>query len=106
MWAEDMITTKDDMLGLLGFALGPQALLAAFARELELEPERADALTPAERDRRIAELAASLLSLERREEALIERAAGEGIELPRRGDASPLAVLGVVIVAQAQTQAA
>ena len=38
-WVEDAITWKDDVLGLLAFALGPDALCAAFTRELELEPD-------------------------------------------------------------------
>jgi hypothetical protein len=105
-WTEDMIVSKDDLLGLLAFILGPEQISAAFARELEQEPERADALSPLERDKRIAELSASLLSLERREETLIERAASDGIEVLRRSDAAPLAVLGVEIVAKAQASAA
>jgi hypothetical protein len=105
-WTEDLVTSKDDLLGLLAFMFGPEQLAAAFARELEVEPERADAVTPEEREQRLSDLAASLLSLERREETLIERAASEGIEVPRRPDASPLAVLGVVIVAKEARQVA
>jgi hypothetical protein len=105
-WTEDLVTSKDDLLGLLAFILGAEQLSAAFARELEQEPERADALTPEERDKRIAELSASLLALERREEALIDRAANDGLDVLRRPDASPLAVLGVVIVAKEARQAA
>jgi hypothetical protein len=105
-WTEDLVTSKDDLLGLLAFILGSEQLAAAFARDLEVEPERADALTPEERDKRIAELLASLLSCERREEALIECAADEGIEVPRRPDASPLAVLNVAIVAKEARQVA
>jgi hypothetical protein len=78
-WTEDLVVSKDDLLGLLAFVLGPEQLSAAFTRELELEPERADAVTPLERDKRLAELAASLLSLERREEELISRAAAEAL---------------------------
>jgi hypothetical protein len=67
-------------------------------------------VSPLEREKRISELSVSLLSLERLEEALIERAANDdGVELPRRGDASPVAVLGVVVVnanARAQAQVA
>ena len=39
-----------------------------------------------------------LLELERREEAMIAHAAAEGVEVLRRPDTSPAAVLGVVIV--------
>jgi hypothetical protein len=102
-WVEDM-ATMDGVLGLLAFVLGPEQVAAAFARDLE--PEAAGAVSPLEREKRISELSVSLLSLERTEEALIERAASEGIELARRGDASPVAVLGVVVVnANARTQA-
>ena len=101
-WVEDM-ATMDGVLGLLAFVL-PEQVSAAFARDLE--PESPAAVSPLEREKRISELSVSLLSLERTEEALIERAASEGIELPRRGDASPVAVLGVVVVnANARTQA-
>ena len=41
--------------------------------------------------------------IEAREEALIMRAAGDGLDVLRRPDASPAAVLGVV-VAKAQAQ--
>jgi hypothetical protein len=101
-WFEDM-ATMDAVLGLLAFVVGSEQVTAAFTRELEEEPEAPGALSPLEREKRINELAIRLLELERYEEALILRAADEGIELARRGDASPVAVLGVVI---AQAQAA
>jgi hypothetical protein len=96
-WIEDM-ATMDAVLGLLCVVLGPEAVLAGLVRDLE--PEAAGALAPLEKERRVSELMLRLLELERIEEALVLRAASEGIELPRRGDASPLAVLGVVIVAK------
>ena len=92
-WVEDM-ATMDGVLGLLAFVLGPEQVSAAFSRDLE--PESPGAVSPLEREKRISELSVSLLALERTEEALIERAASEGIELARRGDASPVAVLGVL----------
>jgi len=102
-WTEDM-ATMDGVLGLLAFVLGPEQVSAAFSRDLE--PESPGAVSPLEREKRISELSVSLLALERTEEALILRAAGEGIELARRSDASPVAVLGVVVVnANARTQA-
>jgi hypothetical protein len=91
-WVEDM-ATMDGVLGLLAFVL-PEQVSAAFAHDLE--PESPGAVSPLEREKRISELSVSLLALERTEEALIERAASEGIELARRGDASPVAVLGVL----------
>jgi hypothetical protein len=63
-------------------------------------------VTPLEREKKLSEAFAALLVLERREEALIERAANDGIEVPRRPDASPLAVLNVAIVAKDARQVA
>jgi hypothetical protein len=100
IWTEDMIAGKDDLMGILVFIFGADPLLAAFMRQLEEEPEPVGAVSPLEREKRISELSIRLLELERVEEALILRAANEGIELMRRGDASPVAVLGVVIVAK------
>jgi hypothetical protein len=64
---------------------------------------RADAMPAAERVKRVAELQEQLLELERREEALIMRAHSDGLEILRRSDANPLAVLNCVIV-KAQVQ--
>jgi hypothetical protein len=100
LWAEDMVANKDDLLGVLAFVFGPQAVASAFSRDLELEPERTDAVTPAEREERLADLMAQLLELERREECLIERAVADGSDVLRRPDASPAAVLGVAVVAK------
>jgi hypothetical protein len=57
-----------------------------------------------ERVKRVAELEA-LDEFERAEEALIMRAADDGLDVLRRPDASPPAVLGVV-VAKVKTEAA
>ena len=99
-WVEDLIASRNDLMGILTWVLGAEAIATAFTRQLEEEPEAPGALSPLEREKRINELAIRLLELERVEESLIGRAASEGIELPRRGDASPVAVLGVVIVAR------
>jgi hypothetical protein len=81
----------------------PEALCEALEREIAAQPARADAMPASERMRRVAELEAQLPELDQREEALIERAHSDGLEVLRRPDASPLAVLGIVI-AQAQVQ--
>jgi hypothetical protein len=47
-----------------------------------------------------------LLDLQQREEALIMRAAGDGLEILRRVDADPRAVLGVMIAKEVQAQVA
>jgi hypothetical protein len=107
MWAEDMIASKDDLVGMLCWILGgaSKQVSAAFLRDLDQQPEPANALTVAEREQRLAELSAELLRMERLEESLIVRAASDGTEVLRRPDASPLAVLGIVIVS-AQEMAA
>jgi len=52
---------------------------------------------------RFAELEAALDKFERAEESLIMRAHEDGLDVLRRPDAAPAAVLGVVVVkAQAQ----
>jgi hypothetical protein len=102
-WAEDMVAGKDDVLGMLCWLTGPQPVLAAFERDIEAEAP--NAVTPLEREQQIGKLTNNLLALERKEEYLIERAAASGIEILRRPDASPLAVLNLVI-SQAQQQVA
>ena len=54
------------------------------------------AMTAAEQTQRTAQLEARLDQLEREEEGLIEAAATEGLEIMRRENASPAAVLDVV----------
>jgi hypothetical protein len=105
LWTEDMIAGKDDLLGLLSFVLGPDALLAAFTRELEQEAERSDAVTPLEREKRLGELSAQLFGLEQLEEGLVLRAQADGSDVLRRADADPRVVLGLTIT-QAQAQVA
>jgi hypothetical protein len=99
-WVEDLIVSRNDLMGILTWVLGAEAIATAFTRQLEEEPEAPGALSPLEREKRISELSMSLLSLERVEEALVERGGREGFEFARRADASPVAVLGVVIVAR------
>jgi hypothetical protein len=99
-FVEDLVVDKSAVLGLLAWIMGPEELAQAFARDIEQEEEREDALSPVERAEKIGELAAELLKLERHEVALM--VADESI-LPR-ADTSPLAYLGVRI-AQAAAQA-
>lgn len=54
-------------------------------------------LSIADRRRRIDDLSRKLLAAEREEERLIEQAAKDGIAILRRTDASPAAILGLVI---------
>jgi hypothetical protein len=71
----------------------------AFAQRLEAEidqmPKPTLTLTATERSERWATLQSELSALERSEERLIESAADDGQEIPRRTDADPQAVLCV-----------
>ena len=102
-WVEDMIVQKDDLVGTLALFLGPQEIAKVLAHQFEQEAERSDAVTPTEREQKIAELSASLLSLERREAAMLEQNGIDNI-LPRP-EMDPRAFLGVIVAkAQAQTK--
>jgi hypothetical protein len=95
LWNEDLVHTKDDILGLLSWFLGgPAELMHAF--ELDQEPEAPNSLTPSDRDAAVAKLQGDLLALERLEAALLDQA---DAVLPRP-DMSPPAYLGVEIVEQ------
>jgi hypothetical protein len=105
MWREDMVVSKDEILSLIAWALGPNGpaeLVEAFAIDEEPEPE--DAISPEERERQLAKFANTLLTLERQENSLISCAAADGFEIVRRADANPLAVLNLVIVRQEPQQ--
>lgn len=65
------------------------------AREIEAKADDARALTPEQREVRVRELKAELLSIERQEEALITAATNERIVIYRRPDSDPRAVLSL-----------
>jgi hypothetical protein len=100
-WGEDMVVGKSDILALLPWILNgaSKQVLAAFMRDLGDEPEAANAVTPVEREAKLGELGAALLSLERREAALLN---GTDTILPRP-DVDPRAYLGVVVRTQTPT---
>jgi hypothetical protein len=100
IWNEEIVHSKDDVLGLLHW-LAPATVSKAFAELLAAEPEPEEAISPAERDQQLGRFADTLLVLERQEEHLVSFAAtSEGIEILRRHDAAPMAVLNLVIVRQ------
>lgn len=85
-----------DSISLIAWACRDQ-LLAKLSAELDDVIDDAAALGAEERAERLAEIAAQLADAERREEGLIELAGVRGITIPRRPDADPAAVLGVVV---------
>lgn len=75
------------LLGMVMHLVGEDKVLDLLAPQ---EQERADAITPAQREERLTELRDKLLMLEREEEALIDSSG-----VLRRADADPRAILGV-----------
>lgn len=67
------------------------------ARLTELVTDAPGALTGAQRDKRLSELAAEKLHLERVEECLVEQAEAEGRKVQRRPDADVCAILGIQV---------
>jgi hypothetical protein len=105
VWREDMVVDKSEVLAMISWALGPNGpseLVEAF--QIDEEPEAEDAISPEERERQLSKFANTLLTLERQENSLISCAAADGFEIVRRPDASPLAVLNLVIVAREPQQ--
>jgi hypothetical protein len=95
----DTLAHRDDIAALLCWQ-NPVAMVSAIEREIDALPETQAAMSAAEQSKRAAELAEQLLGLERIEEALIDKAASEGVDIPRRENASPAAVLGIAVVAK------
>jgi hypothetical protein len=96
-WPEDMVVDKGDILGVLVWAMGPRMLdelLAAFSLD-DIDPP--DALSPAERDKRLGDLSVRLLELEFKEAALLA-----GTDTMPRPEMNPMAYLGVRIAQAAQ----
>jgi vancomycin resistance protein YoaR len=104
-WTEEIVTSRDQILALIVWALGPNGpaeLVEAF--QIDEEPEPEEALSPEEKAAAISKFSSTLLQLERQENSLISCAAADGHEITRRPDASPLAVLNLVIVQQEPQQ--
>lgn len=75
--------------------LHKDTMIAALNREINEAADDSEALTDAQRAVRIASARAELLKAEREEEAAIEYAESIGIQVIRRVDADPRAVLGL-----------
>jgi hypothetical protein len=95
----DTLTHYADVASLLAW-LDPVALTKRLEAEIEALPEQQQPMPASEREQRAAELTERLLGLERQEEALIALAASEGLDVMRRADADPRAVLGIVVAAK------
>ncbi|MBZ9760663.1 hypothetical protein LB553_07195 [Mesorhizobium sp. CA8] len=73
--------------------MNPDAMIAALERDIAAIADDSRALDPAERAYRDNELAGQLLEAERTEEAMVEAALSERLEVKRRPDADPRAIL-------------
>ena len=93
------IRASERALGLLCWCMPDQVLAAIHADIDRLPGNGVDSVTKSEV---VAELQSELLTLERDEEAIICKAAESGQIIPRRFDASPLAVLGIQFGAKAK----
>jgi hypothetical protein len=87
--------TSASVTAMLAWLHGP-AMVARLVAEIDKMPDNPNAMNAEQKAERIASLKGSLDDLERREEATIEAALAQGLDVLRRVDASPLAVLGVV----------
>jgi hypothetical protein len=97
VWREDL-ASMNDMVGILALMF-PSELVNAF--QLGDEPDQPNAISPEERENKLSELSLALLSAERRESALLDKADGVLV----RPDMSPAAFLQIEVVAQ-EAQAA
>jgi hypothetical protein len=101
---KDVFVEPEQVLSLLAW-IDPEKVRDALTGVLEAQPRVLGAMTASEKQQRMAELEAKLLELERQEEALIELAAKQGLDVLRRVDIVNLGVvLGVMVVAKAKAQ--
>jgi hypothetical protein len=84
----------DDGVALTAWLFRDQ-LIEAIEHEVDELSDDRHAIDPSQRAERERELAEQMLELERTEEALIEAAADDAIEIARRGNADPRAVLSL-----------
>jgi hypothetical protein len=92
-WPDDPDSERHepDVLGLLCWVHGP-AMIAKAEAEIDQLADDENALTDAERAKRLAAVKAERLELERREEAVIETIGGG---IARRPEMDPRAILGI-----------
>jgi hypothetical protein len=93
------ILSREDVAAMIAWAFDRAELSFAACLAGELEPERDHANSASEREQKLAELRRILDNFEREEEQAICAAEDANIEIPRRQDASPACVLGVVVKA-------
>lgn len=95
-FSPNSFTPKPDMAALLAW-LHPDLFRQKLCEQIDSMPKPTNALSSDDKKARLKELKAQVYQLELQEEALIEKAADEGFELARRSDASPQAILGILV---------
>jgi hypothetical protein len=97
----DTVAHYDEFASLVAF-VASDLLTRALEKEIDALPQEQTPMPKAEQDKRASELAEQLLGLERIEEALIDSAQAQGQDIARRENASPAAVLGIVVAVKAK----
>jgi hypothetical protein len=93
---EGAYTPKPDLAAVLAW-LDPKALAQRLMDELDAAPKPALALSNKAKADKLTMIAVSVAALEYEEETLISESEIEGPALARRPDASPAAILGVIV---------
>ena len=86
--------SSQDAVGLLAWLFKDQ-MIAAVNREIDAAAMDDEALSPADKAKKLAELRAEILACERDECAFIDQAAKDGMSIAYRADISILALLGL-----------
>ena len=89
-----VIVSVPDLLATFAW-LDPTKLLKRLNAEVDELSDDEHALTDAQRAEQLAEIESDRLATEREEEHLIELAEGQGLNIARRTEADPRAVLGL-----------
>jgi hypothetical protein len=100
----DTWTAKIDFQDVLSW-FDPEAMVQRLEKEIDLMPVAKLALTPTKKAERLADIKSKLLELERLEEAHIEAAEQNDQSIPRRPNADPAALLGIIIKRKADLAA-
>lgn len=96
----DAMDEVTDTMALVAW-LHRDALVARLEAEIDAIADDSAALSPEDRERKLAEIAQDRLVTERHEAALVRGMQGDGLPVEHRADADPRAVLGVeAVVAQ------